>query len=275
MTPQKKPLLQTVILGMFLFLSLSCGQNTYVDMAIKDSEDAVFEDALKLINRQEYAAAISKIQSLPTSYQANTEVREALAGAYAGHCGMHFIQLVTQLGETSSRTVFSQLMNVYRTNSSPPLASCLQAESLMKSFGNASVRTADQNFFMLIYGFAKIGLYLRSLADTDQDGTKDAGLNICDSNSLSDNNVKELFTGMGLILENFAGVTSQIANANAGTGITSISTLCTTLGTSCAITETTSVDGTMVGAMRDILNSDSIGIGSCNLTGVAMAGCCP
>lgn len=269
------PYWKVLITILMLLISPSCGQNTFVDMSIKDSEDAVFEDALKLIDQQEYASAISKIESLPSSYQANTEVREALAGAYAGHCGMHFIQLVTALGGSTSATVFKQLMNVYQSNATPTLSSCLRAENLMKSFGSASVRTPDQNFFLLIYGFAKIGLFLRGLADVDQDGNKDAGFNICSTGSLSDANVQEIFTGLGLILENFSGITSQIANANAGTGVTSISALCTTLGTNCAITETSSVDASMIDAMRDILNSDSIGIGTCNMTGVAMAGCCP
>ncbi len=273
-----KPSWTALITVFTLVFSLSCGQNTFVDMSIKDSDAAIFEDALKLIDKQEYAEAITKLESLPSSYQSTTNVKEAMAGAYAGHCGMHFIQLVTELGKTTTATFFKQLMNVYQLNASPTLASCLRAETLMKSFGTASERTADQNFFLLIYGFAKIGLYLRGLADTDQDGNKDGTFDVCATGSFSDNNVKEVFTGLGLILENFSGVTSQIANANAGTGVTSLTAICTALlgsAAECAITDTASVDSDSVDAMRDLLNSDSLGIGSCNLTGGAIIGCCP
>jgi hypothetical protein len=262
------------ILFITAFLVISCGENLFKNLSTQDTSDAIFEDALKLIDSQDYNDAIAKILSLPAEYQQNTEVREALAGAYAGQCGMNFVNLVTELGKSSTETFFKQLMNVYQTKD-PVITGCLQSETIMKNFGSAAVRTADQNFFLLIYGFAKIGLFLRNFADTNKDGVTDATFNVCQDASISDTNVKELFIGLGLILENFSGITSQIANANAGTGITSITTLCTNAGLNCAITDVASVTDPTSDSFRDILNTNYLGIGSCALTDLAIVGCCP
>lgn len=276
MQRKRKRKLKTTCLILFLstYIITSCGENMFKSMAIKDSNDAIFEDALKLMDEQDYDTAISKILSLPSSYQSNKDVKEALAGAYAGKCGLHFLSLVTELGTASASTFFKQLMNAYQTKS-PLLANCIASENLMKSFGSVGARTSDQNFFLLIYGFAKIGLYLRFYADQDQNGTTDATFDSCDATDISDNEVKEVFTGLGLVIENISGLTATMSGGSASDGLDDITAICTGLGISCAITDTASVTPAMVATMRDLMKSDTIGIEGCALTGGAMAGCCP
>jgi hypothetical protein len=273
---QRKKTLRCTCFALFLatYIITSCGENAFKSLAVKDSGDAIFEDALNLIDQQDYDTAITKILSLPSSYLSNTDVKEALAGAYAGKCGLHFLNLVTELGKTSATTFFMQLMTVYQTKT-PQIASCLLSEDVMKSFGTVGQRTSDQNFFLLIYGFAKIGLFLRHFADADQNGATDATFDSCDATDISDANVRELFTGLGLMVENITGITTTIAGGNADDGLNAITALCTSFGVDCAITNTSSVTNDMVSTMRDLMKSNTIGIESCALVGAAMAGCCP
>lgn len=265
-----------LLLPVILCLSNSCGQNVFKDMSSKDTNQAIFADALKLMNEQNYDAAIAKLLTLPTSYQENVDVREALAGAYAGQCGLNFLNLVSTLTSSTSTPLFLQLMTAY-TSTTPVLSGCLAAETIMKNFGSAVDRTADQNFFLLIYGFAKIGLYLREKLDPNDDGV--AEIDPCDSSGsgISDADIQQIFTGLGLILENFSAVTSQIANANSGSAITSISALCSSLlgsAAACAITDTSGITAGMIATMRDLLKSNSLGVGNCSSTGGAIATCC-
>ena len=93
---------------------------------------------------------------------------------------------------------------------------CTLAESKMNEISpNAALRSADDNLFMMFLGMAKIGTYLKFEADTDGDGLIDrlpTNFDACLGNgsavpvahSFSDPEIKEIVTGLGQILTNFA-----------------------------------------------------------------------
>lgn len=265
------------VLAAALLFQVSCGDNLLGSLSNKDSDEALFHDALALMNKQDYEAAIEKILSTSEDFRSRPHVRNKLAGAYAGKCGLSSLfQFIQSLTGTTSDSSFEVLMKAFQSTN-PSLSDCLTSEGIMKSFGNAAQRTSDQNLFFAIFGFAKIGLHLRNFADTDGNGTVDAGFDSCSNASISDAAIQQVFTGLGIALENMVTFLSSIASSQVGTEILDIQATCdAALGAgACDITDTSLVTPPMIQAMRSFLKSSDFGIENCPLTGAAVLGCCP
>lgn len=271
--------------------ALSGCSNFFAQTANKETDAAYYEDAVKYVNELEYDKAIEAIGKMSTGGQATKESRETLAGAYAGKCGLDFISFFQGIGSAGSAAFFKMFMSAFDQVSVDP-ASCTQAETIMKSFGStASERTSDQNLFLAVLSMAKIGTYLRALADTDStdnlgDGNMDTDFKVCDSTApvtipagsiapfyISDDNMKEVITGMALILQNITAVAAVLS----GTSMDALSTFETTCAalpdSPCSATDTASVSANAVTAFRGLLATTSMGIGACgDSSGIT---CCP
>lgn len=255
----------------------SCGGNLYNDISTKDSAAALLEDAKNLLDSQDYSTAITKLLEMKNSHSqeyliCNTEdgvrncPREVLAGAYAGRCGFNFLTFVGSLGN-SSGAVFKFLMNSF-TDATVSPDDCYEAQKVIETIGTGTQLTSDQQIFMALLGMAKMGIYLRNDADTNQDGATDGTFDSCDSSKLSDAHVKQVITGLGLFLTYSAALST---GGSATSDLTDLSGIC---GAACSITDpsSSSLDSTVTDSFRDIIKSLQYGIESCD---PLLPTCCP
>lgn len=273
--------------------TVSCA-NIFEPASKKDTDEALYEDALKYLDASSWDSAIAKFNLLSDNYKLKTEVIENWAGAYAGKCGLIFSTYLSRLTGTNSgsTTAFKYFMNAFTGTTVDP-QSCVLAENKMKEITpTVSGRSASQSFFMLLLGMVKIGAILRADADRDStsnygDGSMDAGFDACtvsatdytSDGQLSDIDVTHIITGLGMVLENFAAVSASLSGGDIGTTISSISTSCSGLNPNpCNISDPANVTAAMILAMRYMIHTTTgnptiaIGIGGC--TNGVIALCC-
>lgn len=263
------------LLSAMLLFSLGCA-NPLEAGAKKDTDEAIYEDAEKAMNSGDWEEALEKLESLSDSFKARPEVIRTWAGVLANKCGLDFISLVQSLKEAdlSSTTIFRYFMILFQTTAVDP-TSCDLAQTKMEEIGVLPAnRTEGDNFFMAILGMAKIGTYLKSLADTNEDGATDVGFNSCAPASFSDANLNNFITGMGLVTTNASYLPSSVSTS-IGSYFTQISTVC---GASCSVTDPDDVQPGDRDTFRDILKTGPsnptlpAGIETCN--NGAVTTCC-
>ncbi len=267
------------LLRIILILPLitSCGGNLYNDISTKDSAAALLEDAKNYLDGQDYSSAITKLLEMKAShleaYNACVTAdgvrncpREILAGAYAGRCGFNFLTFIGSIG-SSSGAVFKFLMNTFTDVTVAP-DDCYEAQKVIETIGTGSDLTSDQQIFMALLGMAKMGIYLRNDADSNQDGTADAAFDSCDPTKLPEAHVKQVITGLGLFLTYSASLST---GGSATDDLSDISAIC---GASCNITDPTNpaLDSTVTDSFRDIIKSLQYGIETCD---PLLPTCCP
>ncbi len=268
-----------------LLSSSSCSVNILENFADKNSNEALYYDALELINDGDYTGALEKIALMTASYTANREVITLKASAYAGICGLNFLSFVEALKNIGSTRLFPFLLSAFTGGTAAKIDACLAAEDLVESIGTLSERSSDENMFLVLISFAKIGNVLSLYADSDSNGTVDAAYAPCNSGAsrvagdLYDPDVQQLGTGITLAIANIAAVTSGVDLGDAS--LTSISSACTTLAgvnaayDFCSITDPASLTANHLKGIRSILKEDSVvGLGS-DCTGDVSACFCP
>lgn len=263
----------TVWLAIF-FLACSGCTNIFKNGSKKDSDEAIFEEIQKSVDGSEWDTALTQFDSLSASFKTQKHVIEAWAGTYAGKCGLNFLTYVDNLtsASLSGTTLFKYMMAGF-TNVTVSPAYCDLAQAKMEEISVlATERSADENFFMAILGMVKMGTYLRSVADVDQDGATDATFDSCSTGSLSDDNLNKIITGMGLVSANI----TYLAAMGVSEGLTAVNTHC---GGSCGITDPSDVTALDRDIFRDILKTGSgnptlpMGIESC--VDPLVIPCCP
>lgn len=226
-------------------LSFGCGGNIFQLTAKKDTSEAIYQDARNALNKSELDVAITNLMTLstkdPVFYLRCEKIdgikicpREDLAGAFASKCGLDFVNFVSSLAN-SSGSVFLFFMKKFQNVTVYP-EFCYEAQKVIETFGVLSgSRTSEQNLFMAILGMAKMGTYLRSAADTNQDGEVDSLYNSCESASISTDYLRQVISGMGLVIDNLAAISAvQSGNSSALTDLDSIKNTC---GSTCSITD--------------------------------------
>lgn len=287
-------------------LSASCGQpNLLSEFAQTDSDEALYMEAKKAIDDMAWDDAIAIIEDqLSASFQQKANVKETLAGAYVGKCGLTFFELVDGLSSANPTKIFEYFMGIFKNMNLTP-AACEQAISLIESIGGVSERTQDQNLFLAILGVARIGVTLSyKLDQEDHDGIADSTFNVCHEYAdqdtdgdidkddiltrwpdpiynkiiqkpvpepehfLTDDDLKKVVTGFGLIMENLASLSSAIGETSDTMGsLEGIKTQCEdTVEGPCDITDPSAVTAQMAYAFRLLLDSTDWGFGSCSLS---------
>jgi hypothetical protein len=257
-------------------LTTSCGEqpNFLGNLASTGSDAAIYEEARKDVDDREWDAAITKITvNLSATYQARTDVKETLAGAYAGKCGLDFVNLAGSLASSNSVAQLYVFFMTTMKNKIVVPAACDSAQAIVESFGSSAARTTDQNLFLTILGMAKAGAWIRIKADQDNaglgTGAMDAGFNPCDSTAFPDQNVIQATVGLGLVLNGVASISSMVAgstlndintfNANC---IAALNALDPTI-TTCDLTDVAFVTSKKT-FFRSLLNEGAaIGFGGC------------
>lgn len=261
------------LLIFYLLMTVSCS-NIFLPVADTTTDAALYEDGLKALNNQDYSTAIEKLTALKTpEYTESAVVKMNLAGAYAGRCGFNFINYIGQMSspDTGGSSVFQFLMNQW-TTASTARADCKSAEEVVKSITPTYVgRSADQSLFLTLLGLAKMGIYLRELVDTDQDGTADNPPfdvtvptdGFCLTNNISDENIAEIGTGLALFIANLTNVGASFSTS---LDTTTITAACTAVGTPpnnpCYLEDATSfaANASYVKAIRQLLNVSATGL---------------
>ena len=264
-----------IFLGFYL---TACGANIFSASASKTSDESLYEDALKLIDDADFDGAIAKILLMTTANQNTEEVQRSLAGAYAGKCGLIFLDMMEGLS-SGTGTPFNIFMSGFTSITVTP-ASCYTSQTTLETkFGaTAAARdNSDVNMFMAVLGMAKIGTYLREKADADQDGVVDAAFNACNAGSISDAEVKQVGTGLGMVIDNFTAVAAAVSGGSGALdAIANLQAACALMPSNpCTITDPNSAswDATRIKAIRSIIKSTSYGIQSCADAGIVT--CCP
>jgi hypothetical protein len=97
------------VFGLVFSVSLlaGCSANFLKELADKNSDDAIIYDAQKAVNELNYDSAIDLL-TVKLSAVGKTKVlaRETLASAYAGKCGLNFIDFVDGLASATSGSAF-------------------------------------------------------------------------------------------------------------------------------------------------------------------------
>ncbi len=264
-------ILKLIITICLASLMLSCGGNLYEATSSKTSREAIIEDISSLTNSLKFSEAILLIEQNPTLIPTR-EDKLLFASAYAGSCGLTFATIFESLA-TATGSPMEFAKNAFTTRDIIP-GNCFKAQQWIETIGVNSVRNTNENIAMFLIGLAKIGTYLRNRADTDKNGLLDAGYNSCSAVSLPTDEVKQIITGFGLMIQNATSIGTNIS-PGLSASITNVSAACTALGLSCSQTDPTLVPDADAASFRDAIKSDKVldlGIESCT---PASPACCP
>ncbi len=270
---------------------MSCGDNVFKEMSSKDTDEAYFYDAKLLMDDQNYLNAIEKIESTSDQFRTKTRVRKRYASALAGYCSLEFITFLSTLTEANPSNLFTFVMSAFQqkiTRSSY----CTLSETQVNAVITAEPNNTNHKLFLTLLSLVKMGALLHENADTDGennlgDGSTDDTFSVCDSSSFSDEQLNEFITGFS----NFLTYSSTLSDSGAD-NITpdEIVNNCT-IDTStfeglpeeyhviispCGKADSTLITDEDRYLFRALLDSLSIGIGSCDDSGnFGIAECCP
>jgi hypothetical protein len=263
---------------LIFFTCVSCS-NLFMPATNKTTDKALLYEAKKLIDAQNYTEAITYLNQLTPEFIADNKIRITFASAYAGACGMEFITFFGNIKSGISGAFFKLFMNLF-TNRTANYNYCKLAELKIKEIGvdapTRDVATGEKeaNFFMAILAMAKAGALLRVKADIDNDGSKDAGFDVCTNDAttgLLSAEIDELITAFGLFIENIPYLLGADSTASITGPITAVCPTCLVTDIS-TITDPTTLQ-TIRTFYRKLLESSSTGIGSC--TDNPLITCCP
>jgi len=293
-------LFKTLFLSLTIFLS-ACS-NVFQSASKQEFDEAYYINAQVAIDAQNWDTAIAEFEKMSASFQQRTEVREAWAGAYAGKCGFNFTTFLSNIDSVSGGSpILKVLMNMFITTTVDPYY-CYLAQTKMEEITTvAGDRTTSQALFLVFIGLARIGAYLKAQADQDADTNMDGTLNACTpvgsfgtttaarstsgkDDEFSDEEIKMLITGFGLVFENLTSSVENIIGSTNGSAISAIETACNTaLGAgACNITDPTNTNPltpSVVTTFRALIhtgagNPVAFGAGTC-VNPMFNPGCCP
>lgn len=217
-------------------VSISCS-NIFKGMSDQESQEAYLEDAIKYNNAKQYDSAIDIIENkLTTDTKNSDDMRRFMASVYAGKCGLDFIQYFNNLSSASDSDSEGLKFLMTAWNGKTVSAThCKTAETIMKQIAPTfTTRTASDSFFMVILAMAKIGTYLKTIVDADDNGEVDTtptdftqADGFCLSANISNESVAELASGLGIILSNIANVGNALSDSTFD--LSSISSTCNSL----------------------------------------------
>lgn len=295
-----------IVLSLMVFSSCSA-PNLLTEYSQTDTDEALFFEAKKKIDNLEWDAAIDLIENqISDGFASQVEVQEALAGAYAGKCGFTFIDVINGLINSPSSNIFPYFMGIFAGTTLQP-ASCDESIRIITSLGSVLERSQDQNLFLTVLGIARIGTTLGAKLDLTSDGVPDGvygtDFNVCHNYSgatatdgypgdipiapppkptrfLTDEEVKKVASGIGLVFENMSALAAALSGDNSTlTALQAALTTCESIPgvTDCRVTDETAVSAGTLFSMRYLLDTATMGFGSCDPTKgyPDPSACCP
>lgn len=258
--------------------TLSCSDvNLFEEFGDKTSDDAKYFEARRLTDKGQYSAAITQYQGMSAAYLAKREVAADYASAYAGNCGLDFLNLISALEGLASSRLFPIFMQAFTGATTAHIESCISAQEIIENISaSASSRTLDENLLMTFIQFAKMGRIFSITADLDSNAVVDAAYDACDNTDFPENEVREVGSSLVHIIASLTAVGSESNIADGA--LTDISTLLNSISEvydfcddtpdgsgNCTNTDPSSFDANQIRAIRTFVNeNDAIGLGSCN-----------
>lgn len=258
---------RVLICVVLLFSNLSCSVNILKNFADTNTNEALYEDALAYVNIGEYDSALAKIALMTGTYPTDAKVLELKASAYGGKCGLDFLDFAQALQNIGSTKLFEFLVSQFTGRTITHINNCILAQDTMLSIGTIANRTVDQNFFLILISFAKIGNILSYYSDSaPANGVPDPTYDACAvggapavGGPITDAHAREIALGFTLAYQNLDAVAGSVSLG--GTEFTTIDSLCTTIGgTTCSKTTTASFTALEVKAIRSLVVSTDIGL---------------
>jgi hypothetical protein len=262
----------------FLFFPLACSQNLLQDMSSSDPDEDYYSDGMVALNDESYDDVISIVNSkISVVGQAKPKVRELLASAYAGKCGLNFLDYTSKLSENTTGSAMSNLMQPFVQVAVDPV-SCRMALSTMELIGPTEFRTNNQNVFTSILGMVQIGTALREYADTTPVlGDSNTDINLC--SGFTDAQVDDIIIGFGFFSKNFSAVTSSVIGSYSNDSLGDVVSMCSDAAgaAACQITNPADITPAMRESFRDLVNTQDYGIGAYVTGGdpLTVPGSCP
>ena len=260
----------------FIF-SFGCSNNLLNELGNKNSDEALLFDAQTYVNAQQYQSAIDVItQRVSASARQSVEAREILASAYAGKCGLNFIDYTAGLAAATSGSAFT-LVSAPFVGAAVDPASCLLSLQTLDLIGSNAARSDHQNAFAAVVGMVLMGSATRYYTDdtpVNGDGAQDA---IDVSCTLTDAQIDNVILGYAYMAQNFTALSaSQIGDSSSSTISDSI-TICNSIaGSTCTNTDPALITTPMRDTMKDLLNTVEYGIGTADgSTALLIPAACP
>lgn len=248
--------------------ALGCGSaNILVDFGSETDQSLLF-DAKQKMNKGNWSGAIENFNKMSTEYLDRRDVKFFQANAYAGRCGLDFLSFIENLTNIGATRLLLFLMQSHTGSTLGNGDDCVTAEALVKSIsGNVAERTTDENTFMAFMSFTKMGVFLSALADTNGDNSPDGGFDACSVGSMTDDQVKDIGTGLANALTSLSGPGVSLG----GDQVTDLTSICAdivaNLGPSfdfCGSTNKADITPDMVRGIRTLVGEgQALGIGSC------------
>ena len=264
----------------------SACKNAFEEASIKNTNEAYLFDAKRAIDSQNYDLALEKLLALTPEFQQRRDVVGTTASAYAGRCGLNFLKLAQAITDHPNDKLFATLLSQFRYATTGKIADCKSAETTLRSLAPDNVFTSltpDENVFLAIVSFAKIGAILGTYADVNDDGIADLipahtiTFNACNTTILPEEMAKEIGVSMNIAVQALTASGSDIA----GDSISNVSDACDAIGSSsnfCSAYSTAEIDDTMLHLVRSLIWSDDVvGVGTCGSgTNISTPAClCP
>ncbi|UYL08805.1 hypothetical protein B9G69_017315 [Bdellovibrio sp. SKB1291214] len=282
-------------------MTTSCGtENVLSEVSNKETDEAYYIDAKKNLDNMEWDSTASIITTkMSANYQARRDVKMMLASAYAGKCGLIFIDLIQGMTNNTATEMFKYFMGIWGGKTVDP-DSCELAIGVLQGIGTAAQRTTNENLFLALLGVARMGTNLSAKLDAvDKNGAIDGVATVCHQDGsgsltkwgspydmkfpapppgktayMSSTDIKRVASGLGLILENIASLTDALGGGTTIGAIGDLSESCddalsavSGASTTCAtMTTPAAVSDEMVYAMRFMMDSTEFGFGTCSIT---------
>lgn len=251
-----------VIFLLAIFGSMSCGGNILTEFAKTNTDEAYKVEAILLINKGDYNGALAEFAKMSTEFIANREVRILRASAYAGLCGLNFLNFLTAM-QSYTGNLMAFLLTTFKAGTAANATACNNAEADVNFISSsAASRTDDENTFMALLSLIKMGTYAAADADVDGDnnGTVDVTFDECNVAHLSDADIREI--GVSFV----AAANSLAATSISPTLASDLAALCAAdLSGLCSVTDPTAFTAPQVLVLRGLIGetTDGIGLGSC------------
>ena len=267
------------IILLILFGNLSClpPTNLLDGLSSKTTDDYLIIEAEEANNSQDYDVAINiLVNQISSSARSTVKVKELLANAYAGKCGLKFVQYTTDLANSTSVSAFRVVMTPFVGEVVEP-SYCELALQTMDTIGTETQRTDNQNAFTAVTALVYIGASLRYNVDmfpANGDGVSDVNLCL----GLTDDQLDEAIIGFGYFSTNFAYVSTSLIGSSSFNSLNQVVQICAaSVGASCNAKKSDDITPAMRSVIRDFINTQEYGIGSYSTSGndLLLPGSCP
>lgn len=264
-----------IMMVLCYFVLAGCSVNILSEFGDATTDEALLFDAKMKIDSQDWTGAIEKFAEMSDDFRSSREVRAIEASAFAGRCGLNFLDMINTFANLGSTFLFRALMESFTGSTAANVADCVEASDLIKQINaTAANRTTDENILMAFLEFAKIGAVISSNADPDDDGTPNwADNDSCSAVNISDADINEIGSAVANAVASLEAIdgSSDIG----GDQLSDLAAFCDVLDDApldatynfCTALNTTDMTANMRRAVRSIIQENEyVGIGTCNDT---------